>query len=96
MATKLCTRCYAGMDTDGDGDCGVCAKLTDRQLAGIQDAAQKFKLPYAPTRPARETFITNAIGSIPRYPSQCRHVLSSSSRLRFTSPSRSQPALTRK
>lgn len=61
MATKLCTRCYAGMDTDGDGDCGVCAKLTDRQLAGIQDAAQKFKLPYAPTRPARETFITNAM-----------------------------------
>ena len=39
MVHKWCTRCWTGKDTDGDGNCPYCARLTDEQAAEIRAKA---------------------------------------------------------
>ena len=32
---QICPRCFSGIDDNGDGDCGNCARLTDLEVLPI-------------------------------------------------------------
>ena len=33
MEKQWCRRCWSGVDDDGDGDCAICARLSDEEAA---------------------------------------------------------------
>lgn len=39
---KICPRCGMGNDTDGDGNCAICARLTDDEVGRMLSAPYPF------------------------------------------------------
>lgn len=57
-----CPRCGQGYDTDGDGNCPMCAKLSDAQVRAVLDAAIDLrKATGMEAAPASEVALGNRI-----------------------------------
>lgn len=40
----VCQRCFSGIDDDGDGNCGTCAKWDDNMAAWMKQTRQELEM----------------------------------------------------